>query len=163
MRFVTLVTLLFMPLLSWADTASWKVVGSGEMHQLFWHVYNTTLTTPSGVYDPAKPYALENHYFMNFTAKELAERSIKEMRRHATFSDTQAAQWQQQLEAIWPDVKEGDRIRAIAIPSKKITFLHNGNQVGDIDDKQFVKPFMDIWLGENTSEPTLRLQLLQHP
>ena len=31
---------------------------------------------------------------------------------------------------------------------------------GDVRDPDFVKPFMDIWLGENTSEPELRAALL---
>ena len=151
---------LFIPSIAMAGSAEWKQVGKGEMHKLFWHVYDTELKTANGVYDPAKPYKLENHYHMDFTAAELAERSIKEMHRHAEFTDAQGAAWQKQLEVVWPDIKEGDRIGALAMPNKQVVFFHNARKLGVIADPAFVKPFMDIWLGKNTSEPELRAALL---
>ena len=159
MRFLWLMLLL--PSVAFASGDQWKQVGKGEMHKLFWHVYDTTLTTPNGNYDPNKPYALENHYHMDFTAEELAERSIDEMRRHAAFSENKADAWRAALSKLWPDVKDGDRIRAVATPNKKVTFYHNGTHVGEVADASFVKPFMDIWLGENSSEPELRNALLR--
>ena len=138
----------------------WKQVGKGEMHMLFWHVYDTTLTSPNGIYDVQQPYALENLYHMDFTANELAERSIEEMRHHATFDDAQAASWREALVALWPDIREGDKVRAVAIPNRHVRFYVNDAHVGDVNDPTFVRPFMDIWLGENTSEPSLRSQLL---
>jgi hypothetical protein len=152
--------LLLCPAIVFANNPDWKLVGTGEMHKLLWHVYDTKLTTANGAYDPSKPYQLENTYHMDFTAKELAERSIGEMRRHGTFSDAQARRWQSELVALWPDVQEGDRIAAKAVPGKKVVFYHNGTELGAISDAIFVELFMAIWLGENTSEPELRAALL---
>lgn len=159
MKYIALLCML-LPSVAMASSAEWELVGKGEMHKLFWHVYDTELKTENGVYDPAKPYKLENTYHMDFTAKELAEKSIEEMHRHAEFTDAQAANWQTQLEALWPDVKEGDRIGAVATPNKQVEFFHNARKVGAISDPDFVEPFMDIWLGKNTSEPDLRAALL---
>lgn len=155
-----LLLIICMPTIALATSAEWKLVGKGEMHKLFWHVYDTSLKTPTGSYDPSKPYALENTYHMDFSDVELAERSIKEMRLHAEFTDAQAADWLAQLVALWPDVNEGDRIRAKAFPGERVMFYHNATRLGSIDDAAFVKPFMDIWLGENSSEPDLRNALL---
>lgn len=143
-----------------AHATEWKLVGKGEMHKLFWHVYDTALYTPSGSYNPNEPYALENTYHMDFIPEELADRTIDEMKHQMQMSEAQETAWRNKLIEIWPTVKEGDVIRAEATPKKQVVFYHNRKHVGTISDPQFVAPFMDIWLGERTTEPGLRTAIL---
>jgi len=158
MKKLLLLWLLF-PAMAFAGD-DWKLVGKGEMHKLFWHVYDSALYSRDGTYNPEKPYALENTYHMDFTDAELADRSIDEIRAAQTISEPQAKLWRKLLVDLWPDVKEGDVIRAEAMPNEAVHFYYNGKPVGTINDARFVRPFMDIWLGKHSSEPALRNALV---
>lgn len=140
-----------------------KIIGQGELHVLFWHAYNAQLSSPTGTYSPAKPHTLTLTYQMEFTKEELVERTMKELTRHVKPSAQQKTAWEKQLLTLWPSVKKGDFIRADAVPHKQVTFYFNGTKKGSIRDATFAKHFTQIWLGENTSDPGLREQLLgQH-
>jgi hypothetical protein len=100
---------------------------------------------------------------MEFTSEELVERTMKELARHVNATALQKSAWEKQLLALWPNVKKGDSIRADVVPQKQVTFYFNDTKKGSIRDVIFAQYFTQIWLGENTSEPTLREQLLgQH-
>ena len=108
----------------------------------------------------ALPLALELTYQRAFTAQAIAQRSIEEMRRVGSFSPEQGARWQQALQAILPDVQPGDRITGLYQPGSGATFRRGGRTVGTVADPQFARLFFGIWLSPQTSEPTLRAQLL---
>ena len=54
--------------------------------------------------------ALELTYLRAFASADIAARSITEMRRSADISASQAAQWQQDMQRVFPDIKAGDRL-----------------------------------------------------
>jgi hypothetical protein len=141
-------------------TADWKPVGNAEMHVLFWHAYDSKLSAQNGIFDAQKPYALENTYRMDFSKEDLIDRTFEEMKRHGEFAAKEEALWRKKLSELWPDVKENDRIRAYISPGKFVSFRVNGNKTGRIVDAKFATLFPAIWLGENTSEPAMRKQLL---
>ena len=64
----------------------------------------------------ASALALELNYLRNFQAIDIAERSLKEMRRSQPVSDAQAAQWTADLLRVIPDVRKGDRVTAVHRP-----------------------------------------------
>lgn len=143
-----------------AATAQWKVVGEGELHVMFWHAYDSKLFTHGEPYDPAKPFALENTYRMDFSQSELMDRTFTEMRRHGKFTPEDQERWSKQLKQLWPDIKENDTIRAEVLPKEQVKFAVNGKPTGAINDALFAELFPQIWLGEKTSEPALRKKLL---
>jgi cell division protein FtsI (penicillin-binding protein 3) len=53
--------------------------------------------------------ALELHYLRDFAAKDIAERSIKEMRRSVPMSAEQENRWMAEMLRVLPDVRRGDR------------------------------------------------------
>lgn len=134
-------------------------VGSASLHKLVFHVYDATLYAPGGTYDPTKKHALELTYQMDFTSKEIVDRSISEIRHAQKIPADQEKQWRAELSKVIPDVKDGDTIRATATPGKSIAFTHNGKATGTLTDTTLVDPFMNIWLGPKTNEPTLRRKL----
>ena len=53
-----------------------------------------------------------------------------------------------------------DRITGVQRPEGLSRFFHNGNLRGEVRDAEFTRRFFGIWLGESTSEPSLRDSLL---
>jgi hypothetical protein len=127
---------------------------------LFWDVYSAQLFTPKGSYDESIPLALKLNYQIDLKGKAIAERSISEMKKQGLLDTSKAQSWYEQLAAIIPDVAEGDEIVGHVDEQGKTAFFYNGQRVGEIDDAEFSKRFFDIWLGDKTSEPKLRLALL---
>ena len=104
--------------------------------------------------------ALELEYARSLSGTEIAKRSLTEMRRQAEISNEQAQRWLSEMEAAFPDVKAGDRISGVNMPSEGINFFFNGRLQRSIKDPVFSRLFLGIWLAPQTSEPKLRLQLL---
>lgn len=107
-----------------------------------------------------QPLALELAYLRDFDAADIADRSLKEMRRSATISDAQAQQWRLDMQRVFPDVKVGDRIMGLHRPGVGASFWVNGKAGGEILDAEFSKLFFGIWLSPQTSEPAMRTALV---
>jgi hypothetical protein len=107
------------------------------------------------------PFALELQYLRRLDGTAIASRSIDEMRRVGTFSDTQAQSWQAAMSNLFPNVAQGDRITGVNQPGQGAEFWVNGQRAGEVKDPAFARLFFGIWLDERTSEPKMRTQLLQ--
>lgn len=105
-------------------------------------------------------FALELHYLRNFTAADIAKRSLEEMQRIEPVAEQKANLWTKTLSEAFPNVKKGDRIVGVHKPGLGMTFWHNGKRTADIKDIDFSRQFFAIWLSPKTSEPKLRLLLL---
>ncbi len=140
--------------------------GSGRLRFIGLSVYDARLwrgAAPVGADWMAAPLALELIYLRSLVGKQIAERSIKEMRRQRDITDDEATRWQAAMVQIFPDVKDGDRITGFVVPGLGARFAINGVVKGDIRDLEFAKLFFGIWLSEKTSEPALRRALLGQP
>ena len=109
------------------------------------------------------PLALELQYLRGLVGKQIAERSLKEMRRQRDLTDDEASRWLSAMLQVFPDVKAGDRITGFLVPGMGARFAINGQMKGDVRDPEFAKLFFGIWLSEKTSEPALRRALLGAP
>jgi hypothetical protein len=105
-------------------------------------------------------FALELAYLRDLKGADIAKRSVAEMRRQVTLSHEQQSTWENQMRALFPDVKSGERITGVHQPGKGAVFWHNERRLGEIRDPDFAKLFFGIWLSEQTSEPQLRQALL---
>ena len=108
----------------------------------------------------SQPLALELTYLRDFKALDIAERSIKEMRRSSAISDMQETKWLADMQRVVPDIKKGDRVLGVHKPGAGVDFWVNGKPMGDIADPEFAKLFFGIWLSPKTSEPQMRSRLL---
>ena len=143
-----------------------RPAGQGTLRFLGLRIYDAQLWVSPGFQAAAyatRPLALELLYHRDFTAKAIAARSIKEMRRVEPFSDEQAQRWQQALQAALPDVKEGDRLLGLYQPGAGAVFQMGGQVVGEVKDADFSRLFFGIWLSPRTSEPALRQMLIGPP
>ena len=137
-----------------------SVVGRGVLTYVFWDIYKATLYAPQGRWDPAKPYALSIEYYREINGKDIADRSVQEMRKQGFVDEVKLATWNAQMKAIFPDVREGSILSAIYIPGKETAFYSGNTMIGAIKNDDFGRMFFSIWLGERTSEPDLRRALL---
>ena len=140
---------------------SLKAVGGGLLRVFGFQVYNAYLWTPEGAsFDQTKPHVLDIHYLRTFSAKQLAERSIDEMRGQGTGSEAVYPTWITEMQRVFADVTEGDRLIGVATPARTAMFFHNGTYRGEVADAAFTDAFFGIWLSEKSSQPGMRERLL---
>ena len=135
--------------------------GQAKLKKLFLSIYDGQIWTDAPQWSMDVPYALTLRYHMNFTAVELAQRSVKEMESSQTLTPEERSAYEQQLSKAFPDVHPDDRISAFYHPDKGVRFFYNGKLTGAITDRVFAKRFMGIWLSEKTSEPEFRQALIE--
>ena len=150
-----------LPAQATAGMPTLKAVGGGLLRIFGFQVYNAYLWTPEGAsFDPAKPHVLDIHYLRTFSAKQLAERSIDEMRGQGTGNEAVYPKWIAEMQRVFADVKEGDRLIGVATPARTAKFFHNGTYRGEVADAAFTDAFFGIWLSEKSSQPGMRERLL---
>ena len=104
--------------------------------------------------------ALELSYLRALSGRDIAERSLKEMKRAGELTAAQSQRWLAALQDAFPDVKAGDRITGLHSPGTGARFWHNGQARPSVSDPDFSRLFFGIWLSSATSEPQLRSGLL---
>lgn len=139
---------------------------AGQAKLSFWgfEVYQASLWVAPGFTASAYAehgFALELQYLRDFAGADIAKRSLTEMARQAPISASQARRWDEQMRALFPDVKAGERLTGIHLSGVGARFVFNGRVVGEVADAEFARLFFGIWLSPQTSEPKLRLALLQ--
>ena len=105
-------------------------------------------------------YVLELKYARAFKGRDIAQRSLDEMRRIGAVSEEQGRRWLQAMERAFPDVAAGDRLTGVHEPGRGALFYANGRPTAEIADARFAELFFGIWLSEQTAAPQLRLALL---
>lgn len=137
-----------------------QVVGQAMFTYYFWDVYEATLYAPNGNWSETKPFALALTYQRDFKGRDIAERSVKEMRKQGVEDEEKLKRWGDAMQALFPDVTDGDTLLGIATENQVTHFYRGDTFLGEVEDKEFTKHFFAIWLGEKTSEPDLREKLL---
>ncbi len=137
----------------------------GEAEFRWWglHLYDARLWSGEPV--SATRFAdvdlvLELTYARRFRGRTLAERSLQEMEGVTTFEEAAADRWLVELTALLPSVRPGDRLAAWHRPGRGLVFLHNGQELGGIDDPAFARAFLAVWLSEQSPAPELHQALL---
>ncbi len=123
-------------------------------------VYDARLWTQGKAHSYDDLFALELVYDMNFKGKEIAERSVGEMRKTGVRDEAKLMRWGDEMAKIFPDIKKGDALIGVFVPNKEVRFFSREKLIATVSDPEFAKAFFDIWLSEKTSEPKLREKLL---
>jgi Chalcone isomerase-like len=153
-----------LPKAALAEAPPLKALGGGLLRIFGFQIYNAYLWTPNGApFDRSKPHVLDLHYLRNFSAKQLAERSVDEMRGQGVGHDGVYGKWLAEMQRVFADVKEGDRLTGVVTMSRSAKFFHNGAYRGEIADPAFTDAFFGIWLSEKSSQPRMRDRLLGKP
>lgn len=146
--------------------APWaELRAAGHGYYTWWglSIYEARLWVAPGfdVADLARQrYVLELKYTRAFKGRDIAQRSLEEMRRIGVFSDEQGRRWLQAMERAFPDVAAGDRLTGVHEPGRGARFYANGRLTAEIAEARFAELFFGIWLSEQTAAPQLRTALL---
>ncbi|MEQ1806694.1 MAG: chalcone isomerase family protein [Burkholderiaceae bacterium] len=150
-----------------ADTvASPRLHGRGRLRFFGVRVYDARLWVGAGFNAQRfedHMFALELEYARTLEGAAIAQRSIAEMRRAGSVTDTQALAWQAALANAFPNVVAADRLTGVHMPGAATRFFHNGKPTATVPDPTFGRAFFGIWLAPTTSEPELRRLLIGPP
>lgn len=138
-----------------------RLQGSATLTFLLLRVYDVRLwaAAPLGADYAQDALALELRYARALPGRDIAERSIAEMRGIGEFDPAQAQRWLQALLELLPDVQPGDRLTGVQrAPAARLH--HNGVLRGEVIDADFTRLFFGIWLSPRSSQPQLREALL---
>jgi hypothetical protein len=140
-----------------------RLQGRARLRTLGLSLYEARLwvgTAPVAANWVAVPFAIEIEYARTLWGSMVADRSLAEMRRQGEIAPDMAERWLTTMKALFPDVKEGDRLTGVHTPEQGARFFLNGAPRGTLQDETFSRFFFGIWLSPKTSEPALRSALL---
>ncbi|MGO2497182.1 chalcone isomerase family protein [Vibrio litoralis] len=141
------------------DSSNLQLVGEARMTYLFWDIYDARLYNPSGDYTTqGLPLLLSLSYLRDFKAKDIIK-ATNEQWQHLG-KQSLVGQYDQELMALWPDIKQGDTLSVLVENNQTSAFFYNGKKLGVIRDPSFTESFIAIWLSPNTSHPKVRKQLI---
>lgn len=139
-------------------------IGQGTLRALGFAVYDAALFAlpdfDAGNYEQ-HPLVLEILYRRAFAGSDIADYSLKEMRRHGDLDEATAQRWQQFMRRAFPDVRAGDRLTGQWLPDRATSrFAANDGPAIELVDATFGPRFFGIWLAARTPRPDMREQLL---
>jgi hypothetical protein len=141
--------------------AGLRAWGSGRFRRYGFLVYDASLWV--GSEDPLQPpYALRLEYRRSIRGSALAESSVEQIQRLGLADEATLQDWGRQLQQIFPDVQDGDRIVGLHHPGGA-RFFFNDRPIGEIASPAFARAFFGIWLDARTTAPELRAALLRRP
>ncbi len=145
------------------DVKGLSVRGEAVLRFLGFKVYDVRLWTQMKPFTHSEPFVIELVYDMAIKGKDIADRSVKEMRAQGVGDDAKLRRWGDEMTKIFPDIKHGDTLIGVSIPAKEARFYNREKLLATIPDPEFAKAFFDIWLSEKCSYPKVRLKLLGAP
>ncbi len=140
-----------------------ELVGQGRLKVLLWNVFDASLYAPAGKFAEDKPFALSLSYLRDLSGASIVDKSIEEIKRQGMTDEATLQRWNDAMSAIFPDVDDQTTITGVADEQGHTQFFRNGEPIGRVEDPAFSRYFFNIWLGEETSQPDLRTQLLGDP
>ena len=149
-----------LPELVTKDVMGLTIHGNAVMRFFGLKVYDVRLWTQMKPFTYADPFVVELVYDISLKGKDIADRSVKEMRAQGISDEMKLKRWGEEMARIFPDIKQGDTLIGVSLPGKEARFYNRDKLIATVPDPEFAKAFFDIWLSEKTSEPKLRVKLL---
>ncbi|MFT4863406.1 MAG: hypothetical protein ACI95C_002637 [Pseudohongiellaceae bacterium] len=135
-------------------------IGSAKLRVFLWNIYESTLYSPSGEFEGIEPgLALEIEYRRNISKKAFIDYTREEWQKQSLYN-AESERWLTEIRNIFPSVKKGDRLILKVADSLTSEFYFNDEFIGAIDNADFTREFLAIWLSEQSSYPELRNQLI---
>ena len=137
-----------------------KLIGEGTLKVLMWEVYDLRLYTDGTAFSWQDKFMLEFDYSRELKKESVIDASLKEFKLQPNVSDNDIKAWEMYLEQVIQPVQKGTKASVMWVPEGQIVFNYEGSSPSTIENENFARAFLNIWLGEKTSRPKLRSQLL---
>ena len=161
-----LAMLILIPSLSWSyedkleGFQSPKLIGEGMLKVLMWEIYNLRFYTDGTAFSWQNKFMLEFDYSRELKKESVIDASLKEFKLQPNVTDKDIKAWEMYLEQVIQTVQKGEKATIQWVPDGQIIFHYEGSKPAVIENEKFARAFFNIWLGEQTSRPKLRSQLL---
>lgn len=142
-----------------ASGEDWQVVGTARLRHWGFHVYDGALWAPQGQWDWDRPFVMDFRYARSFEGEQIAELGA-ELMKDLGHCEVKQDCWLEEQARAFPDVVDGDRLTGWYRPGEPVRFFFNGESRHEVADPAFGRPFFEIWLSPDTSEPRFRRALL---
>ena len=140
-----------------------ELVGKTRLSVMFWDVYDARLFTNSGNFDWQQRDSIRKtlvlDYLRDIKAADLVETTGEEWERLG-FDHADQRQWLDQLNQMWPDIKEGDCLTLVENDQGHAEFYQADKLLGTIANKTFTEYFLAIWLSPESRFEDEREQLI---
>jgi hypothetical protein len=104
---------------------------------------------------------LELHYFHAIPSDNFIKATSKTIKKNVSLNQYEKLYpYIQQMNALYLNVKPGDRYIATYIPGKGTELALNGKPLGLVPGSDFSKAYFEIWLGDNPLNEDFRNALL---
>lgn len=143
-----------------AEAASdWVVIGQARFHWLWFTLYDATLEAPTREFRfPATaPFRLSLQYHRPVKAEQIVTATLDQWRRQQL---AWTPEWEALLQQTIPAVAQNDVLQLEVATDGTAALLHNNQEAARFTDTGFVTAFAGIWLGERTTDPGFRRQLM---
>ena len=137
-------------------------IGGARFRYFGWSVYDASLWAGPGFNAngyASQRFALSLLYLRAFSGKEIALRSMQQIRLLAKLPAETDQTWLHTLQDVLPGVAAGERLTGLHGPGS-LALWHQGRALATVSDAQLAARFFGIWLDPATSEPRLRQALL---
>ena len=142
------------------EFSSPTIIGEGTLKVFFMEIYDLRLIADSPNFSWQNKFKLDFIYTRDLKKESVIKSSIKELRRQSSVTESDIESWQRYLEQSIKSVQEGSHATVLWSPDGHITFYYENSDPTIIEDEGFARAFLNIWLGEETSQPRLRNELL---
>jgi hypothetical protein len=138
-------------------------IGEGRMKFFGISLYKASLWSADAIGQPdptREPVLLRINYERDISRDRIMSITREEWRRLEVAEPGQQAIWLNQLEALLPNVRTGDQLASLTVPSEATRFYLGDKEIGTIDDPDFGEAFLAIWLDPRARAGKLRAALL---
>ena len=136
------------------------IIGEGTLKVFFMEIYDLRLIADSPTFSWQNKFKLDFIYTRDLKKDSVIKSSIKELRRQSSVSESDIESWQGYLEQSIKSVQQGTHATVLWNPEGHITFHYENSDPTTIEDEDFARAFLNIWLGEETSQPELQSEIL---
>ncbi len=134
-------------------------VGEARYRLLAWTLFDAELWAEDGEFSWERPFALTLTYRRSFSARALANQTLKEMSRNGAGDASALAPLGERLRACFADVAPGDRITGFSSEPNTAGFFVNGVQRCVLEWPGIRRDLFGIWLDARGNAGRLSAQL----
>ena len=138
--------------------SNYKLVGEVKYIHLFWDLYDAKLLTETGSFNENK-FALILKYNTKISKKSVVRETLNQFKKQKEYNEEELGELTTLLNKTFQDIKVGNTFIGIK-ENNTAYFYFEDEKVLETKDLEFINLFFNIWLREDSENPTFTKKLL---